>query len=94
MRQLYKEHRVFSHLGNSRIAMYVCLERIDDGLFSVHMAQFFNASTIADLSKDLAAAELTSVELLSETEPSERCQWHSSIGEAIDAHDHEFDNGF
>ena len=84
----YKQHQIFRRLDGD-VAIYVCLERIEDSQFAVHQMEFVPTT---QLKSSTAEIDATFFELFSEESPDTRCDWFPSLRAAIDAHDKEFEN--
>lgn len=85
---MYKKHTVFRRNGND-ITVYVCLERVGGKKFAVHQAEFI---PYEEVKRAMADIDANFLELFSEEDPDERCQWLPSLQEAIEDHDRAFEN--
>lgn len=85
---IYKKHTVLRRNGND-ITIYVCLERVGSDKFAVHQAEFIPHEEVILAMADVDANFL---ELFSDEDPGERCEWFSSLQEAIEEHDKAFEN--
>ncbi len=86
---MYKLHKIIRR-GEGGITIYVCLQRISDLKHAVHQMHFVpDAIKFDEITGEIDADFL---ELFSEISPDERCEWFSSIAEAIIEHDRQFYN--
>jgi hypothetical protein len=85
---LYLQNFIWKRLSEQQCIRYVVLTNIDTNFHAVQSADFFR------LGKPylMEYFDKQFVDLLIEVDPQERCTWHSSIAEAINAHDSDFDN--
>lgn len=84
---LYKEIMVWRRLNAQTAIRYRCLHDLESGKYAVSNADGFR---VGDNEQHHSYLENLFVELLTETSPSERCDWFEKIGDAIAHHDREF----
>jgi hypothetical protein len=89
---LFKEHKIFRHQEGGKAAVYVCFERLDDGMFAVQQMEAFAPASAMQAVQEAGNIAGTTLELFAETSPSERCDWYPSLQDAIAAHDRNFEN--
>lgn len=85
---LYKEILVWRRLNYQTAIRYRCLHDLETDKYTVSNADGFQAG---DNEHHYSYLENLFVELLTETSPTERCDWFDEIGDAIAHHDREFD---
>lgn len=83
---LYVQSFIWKRLSERQCIRYVVLTNIDTNLHAVQSADFFRSGKPP--SSEYFDRQF--VDLLIEVDPQERCVWHSSIVEAINAHDSDF----
>lgn len=85
---LYRAFDVWKRTQNG-VVRYRCFESIPSGLFSVQSADFFGTDASR---KKVEFLESQFVELLFQQAPDERSGAFGSVEEALQAHDHDFEN--
>ncbi|WP_417680493.1 hypothetical protein [Roseibium sp.] len=86
--KLFKEISVWRRINDKTAIRYRCLQDLKSGKYAVSNADGFR---VGDGEKHRTYLENLFVELLTETSPSERCDWFEVLCDAIASHDREFD---
>lgn len=86
--EIYIQSFVWKRISESVAIRYALLTHVQSGKFAVQSADFFDR----DGEVHVEYFDQQFVELMMESDPSERCEWHDSITDAIEAHDIEFSN--
>ena len=89
MSNLYREIHVWRRVNATKSVRYACFENISQRGYCVLAADFFNLPLDPRL---LAWQDRNLIELLTEEDLSERCEWFSALQEAIERHDRDFQN--
>lgn len=84
---LFKLISIYKRMSDQELTEYVCLHNLEMELYAVLCANFFNPSSS---NEDHTYFKKLTIELLLEESPLTRCEWFSSIKQAIDQHDLEF----
>jgi len=84
---LYRELRLYTQKGDA-LVLYVGLERLTDGQFSVCQAEFLYEDD--DLEKRLADIAFNTASMVLGLEEVSDCDFHPSIEDAVAAHDRDF----
>ena len=87
MSKMYRELSVWKRIDDKSAVRFRCFEDMDSHLFGVQSADFYNLPLKAEI---VANFDRQFVELLVEIEPVERCSWHTSLLDAIAAHEESF----
>ena len=85
--KLFREHRVFRP-APERLTLYVLIERLSDGKFSVNATEFLYDRD--DLRERMAEVAATTADLMLDEDRSAHGEFFETIAEAIDAHEREF----
>jgi len=86
---LYQQIDVWKRRGGGRLCRYRCLRLEPEGTYVVQSADSLS------IPLDLAVVDILDAQfhqLLAEEAPEERSQTYATLGEAIAAHDREFEN--
>jgi hypothetical protein len=87
MTSLYKELKIWKRREADTAVLYRCFHDLTKGRFAVQSADFFKLPIDE---RQILDSEKQFLELLVEIAPSERCDWFSSIDEAIASHERDF----
>ena len=87
--KLFREHRIHRET-EGRSVLYVCLEDLQNGLFAVQQAEFFDADDASNRAGQIASLTL---ELFADKSRA-GATWHDSLVDAITSHDAEFEGFF
>lgn len=85
---IYIQNFVWRRISDSVAIRYAVLMHVESGKFAVQSADFFDR----DGETHFERFDQQFVELMMELSPLERCDWHNSIADAIQAHDIDFSN--
>ena len=83
----YSELMIWKNTGEGAAIRYRCLQNNSNRKYCVQNVDIFRLPI--DKSQ-IVEAERMFVELLADVAPIERCEWFSSVEEAVAAHDAEF----
>ena len=84
---MYERIDIWKRTESSLAVRFQCFRRVTDGMFAVQNADFLRAGSYG---ADLRASESRFIELLLDDDPTDRCDWFSSLSEAIAAHEKDF----
>ena len=84
---MYERIEIWLRRDDKQLRRYQCLRRLTDSMFAVQNADTFEEPTSKD---DSRIRDFMFIELLLETDPSERCEWFKSPEAAIAQHDLDF----
>jgi len=87
--KLFREHRVYGKAG-ARSVLYVCLEDLQTGRFTVQQAEYFDRDETSERAAQIASLTL---ELFAE-KSRDTAIWSTSLLEAIAAHNAYFGDFF
>ena len=87
MSKMYRELSVWKRIDGKTAVRFRCFEDLDSHLFGVQSADFHTLPLKAEVA---ANSDRQFIELLMEIEPAERCSWHTSLLDAIAAHEESF----
>jgi hypothetical protein len=87
MSNLYQAISVWRRVNATTSVRYVCFENISQNGYCVLAADFFNLPLDPRLQ---ACQDRNLIELLTEEDLSERCKWFSTLQEAVERHDRDF----
>ena len=78
---------VWKRLNNTSAVRYCCLNNLETNKYAVQSADFFRLPLEV---KSFTEFDMQFAELFIEVDAQERCNWFSSLEEAIKKHDEEF----
>lgn len=85
----YQSSFVWKRIDENTAARYFCLFDINSNKYAVQNTDFFY---LPIQKNHIDAASRSLIELFIEIEPKERCEWFSTLMDAIIAHDNDFFN--
>jgi uncharacterized protein YlbG (UPF0298 family) len=85
---LYLQNFIWKRLSDQQCIRYVVLTNIDTNMHAIQSADFFRLGEPSSTEY----FDRQFVDLLAEVDPQERCTWHSSIAEAINIHNSDFES--
>ena len=84
---MYERIDVWKRKGSGLAVRFQCLRRVADGMFAVQNADYLRPETFKT---DVRSSDFRFVELFFEDDPTNRCDWFSSLAEAISSHERDF----
>ena len=84
---MFERIEIWKRVARNLAIRFQCLRRVPDGMFAVQNADYLRPESHG---ADMQASESRFIELLLDDDPSDRCDWFSSLSEAISAHEKEF----
>lgn len=87
MSNIYYRHNVYRYFPHQTY-LYICLERNSDKKFAVMQMEIIKEYKYFSIQE----TESQFLELFSEIDPTDRCDWFNSLDEAIVRHDKDFEN--
>lgn len=84
---MYEKPEVWKRAGSGLAIRFQCLRRLSDGMFAVQNADFPKSR---NNKADLQASDTIFVEVFLDEDPTNRCEWFSSVSEAISSHEKDF----
>lgn len=84
---MYERIDVWKRVGDGTAIRFQCLRRMADGMFAVQNADSVRVSATK---ADLQISDVTFAELFLDEDPTLRCDWYSSLAEAISSHEKDF----
>ena len=93
---LFRSTIVWRRVGDERSVLYQCIERLDTGAFSVLVATSLKVPVDAPVAGQLASTFIEQFFVMTDDQISddEKLKWFPTVGDAIAAHDREFDDGY
>ncbi|QXI55333.1 hypothetical protein [Pseudomonas alvandae] len=86
---MLKSHEVWKAIDTHTLAIYFCFENLSSGEYCVQNVEFFRLPLTHEYQSN---ALKNAMELFMEESPLSRCEWLSSLEEAIKLHDKTFQN--
>jgi hypothetical protein len=84
---MYERIDIWKRVGPGLAIRFQCLRRVSDGMFGVQNADYLRSGSRG---VDAQASEARFIELLLDDDPTNRCDWFSSLSETISVHEREF----
>lgn len=85
---MYERIEIWKRDGAECVIRFQCLRRASDGMFAVQNADYFRNPISTSV---VQSSDLRFVELLLDDDPENRCDWYSSLNEAISHHEQDFE---
>jgi len=86
---LYKQSVIWRRISDEEICVYICMERLTDGMCCVQSVEFFQKGTPAG---DWSRLAENTGSLFLDDDLDNRCSWFADIQTAIREHDRAFGN--
>lgn len=83
----YLEQKVWKRKDASTVVLYRCFFDISTSMCAVQSADYFREPFGRE---QILNSEKQFLELLLQSDPSDRCEWFESLDKAISAHEREF----
>lgn len=84
---MYEKIEIWKRVGSGLAVRFQCLKRGADGMFAVQNSDYFRSPLGASEGQ---SSDMRFVELFLDDDPSDRCDWYTSMEEAISHHERDF----